>query len=245
MRAMFLFFSSISPYVSHLLPSPCANPKHGLPRNLLACVRVKLAVIPLTQPMHTLQHPSNTLLRQEHSPIATHSRLNPTRIHADHHRLRQLLPHMPALLHRKRIQRRLRDRVRRAPPRVDRKRETHRCQSRRHIDNPRRARQQLRFQQELRRLGRADDVDADVLVEVRLVDGERGLIGDGVDAGVVDQEVDFGAIENFACFGDERADGILGTGVTGEDVSGGGGDRFEISEVGGGGADTGDDGICV
>jgi hypothetical protein len=37
----------------------------------------------------------------------------------------------------------------------------------------------------------------------------------------------------------------LGTSVTGEDVSGGGSDRFEISEVGGGGADTGEDGVVV
>lgn len=75
---------------------------------------------------------------------------------------------------------------------------------------------------------RADDVDADVVVKVIVVDREGGLVGDGVDAGVVDQEVDFGAVEGFGCVGDERMDGVLGAGVADEDLGGGGGDGFEI-----------------
>ena len=71
------------------------------------------------------------------------------------------------------------------------------------------------------------------------------MVGDGVDAGVVDQEVDFGAIERFACFGDELPDGVLRAGVAGEDVGGGGGDGFEIGQVGGRGADAGEDGVGV
>jgi len=85
----------------------------------------------------------------------------------------------------------------------------------------------------------ADDVDADVVVEVVVVDGEGGLVWDGVDAGVVDQVVDFGAIKDFGRFGDERVDGVLGAGVADEDVRGWGGDGFEIGEVDGGGADAG------
>lgn len=76
--------------------------------------------------------------------------------------------------------------------------------------------------------GGADDVDADVVVEIIVVDGEGGLVGDGVDAGVVDQEVDFGAFEGFACFGDEGADRVLRAGVADEGLGGGGGDGFEI-----------------
>ena len=71
------------------------------------------------------------------------------------------------------------------------------------------------------------------------------MVGDGVDAGIVDQKVDFGAIENLARFGDERANGILVAGVAGEDVRGRRSDGFEIGEVGGGGANACEDGVGV
>lgn len=69
------------------------------------------------------------------------------------------------------------------------------------------------------------------------------MVGDGVDAGVIDQEVDFGAIESCGGFGYERPDGVLGAGVADEDLSGGGGDGFEIGEVNIGGADGGEDDV--
>ena len=71
------------------------------------------------------------------------------------------------------------------------------------------------------------------------------MVGNGVDAGVVDQEVDFGAFEDFACFRDESADRVLRAGVAGEDVSGRGRGGFEIGQVGGGGADAGEDGVGI
>ena len=70
------------------------------------------------------------------------------------------------------------------------------------------------------------------------------MVWDGVDAGVVDEVVDFGgALEGFACFDGESADGVEGAGVAGEDVGGRGGDGFEVGEVDGGGADGGEDGV--
>lgn len=69
------------------------------------------------------------------------------------------------------------------------------------------------------------------------------MVWNGVDAGIVDQVIDFSAIEGFVCFGDERVNGVLRAGIAVEDVYGGGGDGFEIGEVDGGGANTGEDGV--
>lgn len=164
----------ISSYVLHLfmLPRPSDHHhivRHNLPSNLLPSIRVELPVILTLESMHTLQHPPNTLFRQKHRPLTPHPRLNPPRIHANHHHPLQLLPHMPALLHRKRIQRRLTDRISRTPSRVDRQRKAHRRQARRHVHDSSRRREEVCFEEELGCFGRADDVDADVVVEVVVV----------------------------------------------------------------------------
>ena len=70
------------------------------------------------------------------------------------------------------------------------------------------------------------------------------MVRDGVDARVVEQEIDFhaGAEGGREVLG-ERGDGGAGAGVAHEDVcffrSGG----LQVCGVGGGGADAGDDGV--
>ena len=66
-----------------------------------------------------------------------------------------------------------------------------------------------------------------------------------VDTSIVEQIVNLRSVEGFVGLSGKRADRFDVAGVAGEDVSGRGRDGFEIGQVGGGGADAGEDGVGI
>lgn len=79
-------------------------------------------------------------------------------------------------------------------------------------------------------------------MQVFFPNAQRVLVRDGVDARVVEEEVDFHAGAEGAGEGrGERGDGGAGAGIADEDVCCFRSDGLQVCGVGGGGADAGDD----